>query len=257
MPEISHPIPPLNVNASQATEQVQRWYKEEHGRKRSTPPPSKYIKQASDEHAVSIFNVGPWGHTQCMGSLGTYYIPAYNPDADEKKLGYALMPTKIAGVFVEYYPQNNNTMRPIIDDGDYVAEQILGIGIMHSPRNSLVRYGVGFEIGPKPSEKAVSAARDKLLEYAIELFEETEAAAAQGPRELQSMKTERHTWAARYLGREDVAWMVSNNTQRRLRCDLCGTYSEPGVIMCPNHPTTPWIFDQERFDKFMKKTKAN
>jgi hypothetical protein len=46
------------------------------GRQRRVPPVNQSIQDMIRENTVHVFNVGPWGYRENMGSFGYYFIPA-------------------------------------------------------------------------------------------------------------------------------------------------------------------------------------
>jgi hypothetical protein len=220
------------------------------------------VENLSRQTQVYIFNVGPWQHTQHMGSLGRYIIEAC-PEGEKYS-----KPTIIPGIVSELYPESEVSMKRVDSDGFGVALSIVGIGSHMAPTNSLVRYGVAISRHWPPTKQQCKDCKrpphaDPILkhdgsvicagntaEYPIQaawealksgeldaLIREANAAAATGPQAVEQTIRERHFQAARLLKKSnaDCPWLIrSVETAERKECWACGEPMKVGLPRCPN-----------------------
>ncbi len=223
---------------------------------RTIPPIPLQIKKLAEDTKVWIYNVGPWGYKRELGSAGTYFIPKC-----EENQEYATM-NPIPGVFHEYVIRDETAFESRFEDGDeihggtsggrYIASQIVGVGRMLSPGESLIRYGVfiGSQVGPnaKPTKQELSDAKAVLSQTADTLVNEADKAERIGPKELEQTLTDKHHWAAAYrkLDAREHRWMRENVSSivGRQTCPVDGTVSDGNVIMCP---TCKYLFNEEKY----------
>src|SRR5574340_258006 len=128
------------------------------GKGRRIPKLPESVSKLSTETQVYIFNVGPWQHTQLMGSLGTYHIPAC-PDGKEYS-----DPVVIPGIITELYPAGDKYDLLIEENstGWETAQQIIGVGKHMLPGNSLIKVGVSVSHVWPPSEEDIAKAKRAL-----------------------------------------------------------------------------------------------
>lgn len=230
-------------SAAQALNQVHRTLNS-----RTIPPQLQAVTDLSERTKVFIFNVGPWSHTQFMGSLGRYIIPACPEGKKHSE------PLTIPGIVEELYPESERSMKREMSDGYYVAEQIVGIGAFHLPQNSLTRYGVGICRQWPPKKEELDAAWEALKAGELNnLIVEANQAAATGPQAMEQTINERHYQAARLLKKStaDCPWLVrSVQTAERIECKFCGEPMKNNIPRCPNCKE---IVNQELYDKLTKK----
>src|SRR5580658_5888929 len=234
------------VTAEQALATLQKWQKRNNHARR-IPALSELEKKFSRENSVHIYNVGPWDHAPLdQGTLGVFYIPACPPGER-----FVRGPV-IEGVYSELVIKDEKTMERLSDDGRFVANDIVGIGRKRSKRRSLIHFGcfVGSQVGPpfieekrgretiqipgaNPTEQEIEGATLLLRAHMLEIFKEQDDAWALGPEKFALVSSVNGIMAARWLNREDAAWMKSSNPTHNVKCPKCGHRSEPDVMMCP------------------------
>ena len=64
------------VSAVEAAQRMASYMKDKTGKNRRVPPINMSIQQMIRENTVHVFNVGPWGYRESMGSFGFFFIPA-------------------------------------------------------------------------------------------------------------------------------------------------------------------------------------
>jgi hypothetical protein len=214
------------------------------GRKLQKVP--KIITKISDENKVYIFNVGPWKQNQSMGSLGTYYIPACEEGKQHSKA------LAIDGLVIEHYPLREGTLDVLMDEegstGWEVAHQIIGVGKMLHPGNSLLRYGVFVSKTNPPSKEDVAKAREELYRHCTSLVNEANQSITEGTSK-DTIRPEQHFVAARILNKTvaECPWL-SRDVQKadRATCPGCGTVYTVGVIKCRE---CSYVLDKAKHDK--------
>ena len=128
-------IPSFAITADQAAQNVALATRRQRTQRR-LPAPAPSIAKVAEENQIYIFNVSPWRFDVMLGSWGTYHVPACEPGQP-----YACG-TPIPGIYHEPIPVNESNFQLESIEGNYVAEQILGIGKNLSGNTSLVRLGV-------------------------------------------------------------------------------------------------------------------
>lgn len=232
----------LTVTAEQADREA-RGYLRKMNAGRIVPKLPKMLEAVSKEKKVYLFNVGPWPHERHLGSLGPFFIPAC-----EKGKEYSA-PLAIPGIVVEPYPENERKMALHQEEGQYIAEQILGVGPHLAKNNSFVKFGVFISQTEKPSKADLEKARAALRDYYQELVREANSAHAQGPKTKEETIQEKHFLAARELdySEAECPWLKDAQAPAaRDRCEGCGTVYTVGVIVCP---TCRFILDPEKYEK--------
>jgi len=202
---------------------------------RTIPPELPTVKELSEKTQVYIFNVGPWAHTQFMGSLGRFIIPACE---EGKAYSKALI---IPGIVSELYPETERSMKREMSDGYEVALQIIGVGAHMAPSNALTRYGVAVSRQWPPTKEEIATAFEALRKGELEaLIREANTAMATGPQALEQVmgNSDRHYIAARLLKKTtaECPWLartaVSNS--QNIDCKFCGEPMKPNLAKCPN-----------------------
>lgn len=204
-------------------------------------------KEMADEKCIHLFNVGPWSHISYGGSWGRKFIPACPKDK-----AWVAMSPPIPAVFGEPWPGEGSQCELKRHDGLFWAQQILGVGIGLNAHNSLIKQGVfiGEVRGPKgaiPQDSEIKQANSALREYYQELVREADGAWAISEAEGRATINERHRQAAVELNKSDVPWLKTYVAEARQKCPVCGTVSDAGVIICPNHTQAPHVFDEEKY----------
>src|SRR5580692_3998956 len=143
------------IDAERASQMVNRFVRGMNAA-RSIPKLPARIQEIADKETVHIFNVGPWPHSVSMGSLGMFHIPACEPGQK-----FAAM-KPLPGIIAEPVPIDEKHMELHQEEGRYVADQIIGVGMMRSPSESLVPYGVFVAAGKEPTAQELSEANKKL-----------------------------------------------------------------------------------------------
>ena len=183
------------ISAAEAQNRIAQYLKDKTGKGRRIPPINQSIQDIMCENTVHVFNVGPWGYRENMGSFGYYFIPkcevgapmewerlkagpvaagVYVPDHWEEgerrvtdpHAEYAAM-KPLPGLMAEPLPKEiDECTWNLQDEGRYFANELLGVGIGHSQQNSHVRRGCFVAAGKKPTEKDLVAARAELMKTA-------------------------------------------------------------------------------------------
>lgn len=197
---------------------------------RHIPPMLDIVKKVSNENKVYIFNVGPWAQSRLLGSLGQFFIEPCPEGKDYSK------PIVLNGIVREYYPINEMKMEPIDEDGDFIAQQILGVGPHLSPRASFVPYGVFISHNNPPLKAEVEKAKGELHKLFLELVTQADLAYSMGPKSADdTIRPETHFVAARALGKTetDCAWLKNAVVPaERKECPSCGARYKLGLILC-------------------------
>ena len=244
------------------------------GEKLTAPVTIPSIERLILENTVYIFNVGPWAKTVFMGSLGRKFIPGVavgSPKAWEQDEKGRWVPSEfiedgadLKECYAAMEPQPGIVREPLKvdeskrmrwsdeEEGTYVADQILGVGIGHSPQNSLKRIGCFRAAGPVPTEKQLQAARDLLRITMLEYVKEARMYHAQGPKYADFIQPETHHISARWLNLEDEDWLIKRNPEQRMKCKGCGALVDPGIATCPNGH----IMDADLYREFMAEQEA-
>lgn len=240
---------PFPINAEQVAQIIARETRRTN-KGRKVPVLAANLAKFAEQTQIYIFNVGPWDHKVEMGSWGTYHIPAC---PDDKQF---VMGEPIPGVYTEPIPVNESTYQLETIQGDFVADQILGIGRNQSGNTSLVRLGVFKTMAVEvikgiatPQREDLDAATSLLMDEYVNLVEEAELAYSAGPTEFKKIVGEdglKHKLAAKKLGRTDVKWMQQVSAGKRVACPNCGEFADPQVISCS---VCTYIFDMARYEK--------
>lgn len=243
--------PAAGMNAMEANKQAIAFARTRNGQ-RSVPVPTRLVRELRAKNRVWIYNVGPWKHTRCLGSLGDFIIPAC-----PERGAYATIEREIP--FDEPIIKDEHKMELReeagfggVEGAQYNAQQILGLGPFLSPANSLIQMGcfIGAQVGPnaKPAETELQAAHEALEAYYLQLVADARISAERGPRVAEAEITDKHHLAARKLNLDPKVelWMsrkmASANT--RQSCPRCGDISDIGVVICKN---CQYIFDPDRY----------
>lgn len=179
------------------------------------------IRNAAEEKAVYIINVGPKSWLQEMGGRGKFFIPACQEGKEYSE------PLKIPGIFPETIPVDMKKLEVRYEDGWLVASDIIGLGHSKSPANSLVRWGVFLSRTPKPSKEDLAKANAALTETAVALVREGNDFHNQGPQQYVNITID-HRWALRRTNQK-ASW-----EQPLAQMDVCPGCQEsikPGVVV--------------------------
>lgn len=238
------------ISAQEAQRQAAQFSREMNAGRRLADIPDA-IKQLSKEKQVFIFNVGPWAHTQLMGSFGTIRIPACKEGEPFSE------PVLIDGIPTEQYPMNEAQMTAMMYDGWTHAHEIIGIGKHLSPSNALTQYGVGVSREWPPSEEDLRGAQHALRNKLEDLVNEANLAMAQGPKIAEeTIRPEQHFIAARLLKKTvaECPWMNrSVKMAERIACQFCG---EPMGAELPKCPNCKEIVNQAAYDAAKRQAKG-
>lgn len=215
------------------------------------------VQRLSEETCVWVYNVGPWQYMQEPG-CGSFFIPACK-DGEE----YATM-RPIPGEWSDMVIRDETSFELRLENGAqkhggsgggrYIAEQIVGVGMHLHPDQSIVKWGVfiGSQVGPKakPTKQETATARETLAQTLRSLANEADTADRVGPKELEQVLTDKHHFAAKFLGLDPVehAWVRRDVTRPvgTQTCPVDGTKVDAGIILCPN---CSYIFDEEKYAK--------
>jgi hypothetical protein len=195
---------------------------------RSLPVTPRAIRQLLAENLVYICNVGPWAFRPEMGCL-IRCIPAYDAKLDPEHKGYVIAePLPIVHRYAKIL--NEDEFIYAEDDGHDVAENLIGVGFMLHPMNSLVPYGVFVPRDGEPTPAELAAARKALDDTYNRLIADARDAFDQGPEQRKAVIDERHLLAARVKG-IDEKW-VHHHAEESVRCTSCGQFNPAGVAKC-------------------------
>lgn len=237
--------PTLKLSAQDATREAVNHQRTMNG-SRFAPPMLDIVQDISEQSKVYIFNVGPWMQQRLMGSLGTFNIPACPKDREYSD------PVVIDGIVSELYPINEGEMKRTMEKGEYIAQQILGVGPFLSPRNSFVPFGVFVSKSRKPSKNEIETAKGELQKKFLELVTEADLAAANGPKAAEeTIRPETHFVAARALGKTvvDCPWLKNAQVPaERKECFGCGQPYKVGILKC----VCGAVLDKPRYDEAVK-----
>lgn len=253
------------ISAAEAQSRMAQYMKDKTGKSRKIPPINSSIQQIMRENTVHVFNVGPWGYRENMGSFGFYFIPAcevgapmewesvplpkgipagvYVPDHWEEgtkrvtdpKSEYAAM-KPLPGLMAEPLPKEiDECTWNLQDEGRYFANELLGVGIGHSAQNSHVRRGCFVAAGKKPTEVELKAARAELSKYMADMILEADRAWASGPQKAEAIiRPEIHHVCAQWMNLTDRDWLRGTKPQGRVKCEMCGLLVDEGIATCQN-----------------------
>jgi hypothetical protein len=252
------------ISASEAANRINQYLKDKTGKNRRIPPINNSIQDIMRENTVHVFNVGPWGYRENMGSFGYHFIPAcevgapmewerlksppaapgvYVPDHWEEgdrrvtdpRTEYAAM-KPLPGLMAEPLPKEiDECTWNLQDEGRYFANELLGVGIGHSQQNSHVRRGCFVAAKKEPSAKELEAARAELAKYMGEMILEADRAWASGPQKAeQVIRPEIHHICAQWMNLTDRDWLRGTKPQGRVKCEMCGLLVDEGIATCQN-----------------------
>jgi len=208
-------------------------------------PPA--FREASDATKVYIYNVGPWTQERLMGSLGRFRIAGCPPEKEYTG------PLVIDGVVTEYYPVNELRMDPLMDEGLYVAQQIIGVGAHLHPANSWVPYGVFLSRSNPPTKEELKEALRELWKKYLQLVAEADSAYSRGPKAAEdTIQPEVHFVAARALRKTvtECPWLRNAELPaQRAACPGCGVTYPVGIMKCRD---CGYILDKPAYDKAAK-----
>ena len=241
------------ITADEAGRALQQFVRGQN-RSRKVPQSPPMLHQFSLDNTVHIWNVGPWEAIAECGSAGRYVIPACKSGQE-----YA-GPISIPGVVEEPIPVNETDfeLRQEPGGGRYLAEQIVGVGMMLNPQNSLAKFGVfiseqlGFVDGKAklPTKAEIVRAREALYAHLRSLVQEAREADQLGPEQRKMVIVpERHFVAARMLNLEDEPWMRAANPQGRKKCPFCAAMVDPSAVKCTNCKE---VIDQKAYAELKK-----
>lgn len=213
-----------------------------------TPPILARTARIRDEERVHVFSVSPWGDTVPMGAWGSFIIP---PCPENKEYVEFLMHDSdgkqkaIPGIMMQTYRSDVDRNAWHEEDGREWAEKLLNNDVGISPAFSRNRVGMFVAKGDKPTKGELEDANLELQMYMEERITEAREWHSD-PIKKQGITRAVHWLSARRLNLTDEAWMTSENPKGRQKCKLCGSYSDPDVVMCANnHP--PYIFDHAAY----------
>lgn len=221
---ISAPTTQRDADLAAKTEQM----KNNSGRRRAMPSPLQ--RRISEENKLFIFNVGPFRIPRLMGSPGVYTIPAC-PEGH----AYSPEPLVIPGLVFEEVIANEHSMKLQSDDGDYFADQVLGIGVGMRPNESPIHLGAFVSKTDPPKKEEVAQATELFRAHCQREVNRVNEAYAIGPEKLREVKTPEHVMMARILGltETDAPWLKGTSAPAdRLNCGGCGKPYVVGIERC-------------------------
>jgi hypothetical protein len=250
----------------------------DNGRQRRIEPLATQISEMIRTETVHVFNVGPWGFKENMGSLGIFFMPAcevgspmewerlkmpsangkYVPDhwepgdkrITDPRTQYAAM-KPLPGLMAEPLPvQQDESMWSLKDTGRYFANELLGVGIGHSAQNSHVRRGCFVAEGKKPTAAELDAARAELEKYMADKVHEADLAWSQGPlRAEMVIRPEIHHICAQWLNLKDRLWLRGTDPQAQAECPACGESVKSAAMKCRS---CGFVLDKAKYDDAVK-----
>lgn len=249
------------------------------GKQRLNPPVNASIQTMIRENTVHLFNVGPWGTRENMGSFGYKFIPpcvvgapmewkrkpraaaapgVFVPDMWEPgdrlvtnpRTEYAAF-EPLPGLMVEYMPQDERkTELNMQDDGTYFGEQLLGVGIGRAFNSSWIRRGCFIAAGKEPTAAELKAARAELAKFMAEQVLEADRAWAAGPQKAeQVIRPEIHHVCAEWMNLKDRAWLRGTDPQVQAECPSCGENVKAAAMTCKS---CGFILDKMRYEAAKK-----
>lgn len=214
---------------------------------RRTPVMPAMFKKAAEENRWFIFSVSPWEQARTMQPPPDFRLPAKPEGAD-----YA-GPWIIDGVVTEPYPINESENKLLQEDGEKIADAVLGIGPFMNPSNSLLPLGVFKTQNNPPTKAEIDAANKRLDQYCLHLINEADEAYSKGPDEASKViEPNVHFVAARRLGRTalESGWLKNAHVPAaRSECPNCGTPYKVGIAQCPS---CRMVLDKAKYDEFKK-----
>lgn len=185
---------------------------------------------------IRIFNVGPNVWTQSMGGLGSFTVPAFDPEnpfaieVDGKTRTFPCsQPLEISRIFPEGYHIDMNKMAEVDTDGEELARSIIGVGRFQSPSSDLRRFGVFIAEGEYPTNREIREAEQKLREHRLRLVAEASEFFQQGPNAAVNI-TKEHRDAAVATGNGKLQWV--RGAVEMHSCPACGNSVTPEVAIC-------------------------
>lgn len=218
---------------------------------RFTPPILERMKEIREER-VHIFSVSPWKQVVPMAEWGSFTIPAC-PEGEE--YSEFLMPDwdgkmkAVPGIMMHTYTQDEHRNAWHEEDGRTWAEKLLGNDANIPKSHSLNRFGIFVAKGDHPTAKELKKANQELDTFCLELVDQARDWSTD-PTKKQGISREVHFVAAKRMNLTDEDWMVSSSSKGRQKCEMCGAYSEPGVIKCGT--CKEYIFDHPAYAAMLK-----
>jgi hypothetical protein len=250
------------VTADEAARRLSTYMSDKTGKNRRVPPINPSIQKMIRENTVHVFNVGPWGFRESMGSFGFYFIPAnevgapmewerqdlppaapgvYIPDhwlpgkkkVKDPRTEYAAM-KPLPGLMTEPMPTEiDQCTWNMQDEGRYFANELLGVGIGHSQQAAKTNLGCFIAEGKEPTEKELRAARVLLEKYMASRVLEADQAWAAGPQRAEAViRPEIHHVCAEWLNLRDRAWLRGTDPKAQAQCEACGSNVSATAMVC-------------------------
>lgn len=250
------------ITAREAESRIADYMKDKTGKNRRVPPINPSIQKMIRENTVHVFNVGPWGFRESMGSFGFYFIPAcevgapmdwertprmeaapgvFVPDnwtpseyvVTDPRTEYAAM-KPLPGLMTEPMPTDiDQCTWNMQDEGRYFANELLGVGIGHSQQNAKTHQGVFIAAGKEPTKDELAAARQLLERYMAARVLEADQAWARGPQSAEAViRPQIHHVCAEWMNLRDRAWLRGTDPQAQASCDACGSNVSSSAMVC-------------------------
>ncbi len=250
------------VSAQEAASRLGEYLKDKTGKNRRVPPINPSIQKMIRENTVHVFNVGPWGFRESMGSFGYYFIPAcavgapmewerdepiaaapgvFVPDSwhpseytvTDPRTEYAAM-KPLPGLMTEPMPTDiDQCTWNMQDEGRYFANELLGIGIGHAAKDAKTRMGCFVAAGKEPTKDELKAARAALEKYMGERVLEADQAWASGPQRAEAViRPEIHHICAEWMNLRDRAWLRGTDPKTQAQCEACGENVPAAAMVC-------------------------
>jgi hypothetical protein len=241
----------LKIDAVTAAKDVAA-YQNKNLNGRRIPKPIALIEKLRRENPVHIFSLSPWPHTISMGSWGAFTIPACPEDKEYIEflmIGPDGNKGPVPGVMIQTYVDAGNQLALYEEDGREWAIKLLQNDLGIPKYASLNRYGIFVAKGSEPTKDELAAAKKELHSKLQEIVAEARKM-WNDPKSRDHISIEKHHYAASKLGLNEPYLVDGATAGARQKCEICGQFSEAGVLKCP---CGDWIFDTERYGALLKK----
>ena len=267
------------ITAREAEARLNDYMASNNGKQRRVPPINPSIQKMILENTVHVFNVGPWGFRESMGSFGYYFIPAcevgapmewerdartpaapgvFIPDGwhpteyvvTDPRTEYAAM-KPLPGLMTEPMPTDSDQCTwNMQDEGRYFANELLGVGIGHADHSAKTHQGVFIAEGKTPTKKELAAARAALEKYMSQRVLEADQAWARGPQAAEAViRPQIHHVCAEWMNLRDRAWLRGTDPKAQASCPMCDANVSSTAVICKE---CNYILNPEKYDEMKK-----
>lgn len=231
------------ISAEEANRRATTEHLKKNGAGMRVPQLSPGFAAVMEERKLYIYNVGPFKWLRPMGSPGFFTVQAC-PEGQEFGV-----PLEIPGFVPDYVRVDSaGAWEMRSDDGDYFADQVMGIGQSMRPEDSLLNFGVFKSKHYPPLQHEIDGAIAKLRRHMQMLVNEMNIAHSRGPGESAAIQRPEHFTAAAYLKltKKDCAWLEgSEPVGQRETCPACGNVYSVGIFRCGS---CEYILDPAKYE---------